>query len=149
MNVNTILVPTDFSEDASRALETAIELAKKFDSRIVLMHAYSVDLPLAGAAYGGGVILPDGFYEEYRTQATAHVNRVANEAQADAGIDVQGVAIQQVAWDAIVEQAEKLPADLIVMGTRGLTGIKHIALGSTAERVVRLAGCPVLTVKKS
>jgi nucleotide-binding universal stress UspA family protein len=48
---------------------------------------------------------------------------------------------------AILEEAERMLADLIVMGTRGLTGLEHLVLGSTAERVLRLAHCPVLTVK--
>lgn len=149
MKIDTILVPTDFSEDAGAALEAATQLARVFDARIVLLHAFSVDLPLTGAAFGGGVILPEGFYVEYRNHATLKVDQLAKETASEAGVEVQGVAIQQPASAAIVEQAEKLPADLIVIGTRGLTGLKHVALGSTAERVVRKAGCPVLTVKAS
>jgi len=147
MKLKTILVPTDFSPDAEVALEKASELARTFDARIVLLHAFSPELPLAGGAYGGGVILPEGFYVQYRTQATIQVERLAKETAAKEGVQVQGVAIQQVPWIAIVEQAEALPADWVVMGTRGLTGIKHVTLGSTAERVVRKATCPVLTVK--
>ena len=147
MEIKTILVPTDFSEDAARALETATQIARVFDARLVLLHAYTLDIPIASGAYSGGVILPDGFYVEYRNQATHHVTRVAKETESKAGIKVEGVAIQQPPWQAIVDQAEQLPADLVVMGTRGLTGLKHVALGSTAERVLRKASCPVLTVK--
>ena len=146
MEIKTILVPTDFSDDAQRALETAKDLSKTFGSRLVLLHAYTVDLPLATPAFAGGVILPEGFYVEYRNQATLQIERLANEVSAQ-GFDVRGIAIERPAWLAIIEQAEQLPADLIVMGTRGLTGLKHVALGSTAERVVRKASCPVLTVK--
>ena len=147
MKMDTILVPTDFSEDATRALESAVDLARISGGRIVLLHAYSIELPFAAPSYGGGVILPEGFYVEYRNQASQSVERLAKETASKEGIEVTGVAIEQPAWLAIVEQAEKLPADLVVMGTRGLTGIKHVALGSTAERVVRKATCPVLTVK--
>jgi nucleotide-binding universal stress UspA family protein len=147
MNIETILVPTDFSDDAKRALETAIELARVFDARVVLLHAFSIDIPLAGAAYGGALALPQDFYTQYRVQATRAVDQLAKETGAKEGVSIQGVAIQQTPWVSIVEQAEKLPADLIVMGTRGLTGLMHIALGSTAERVVRQASCAVLTVK--
>lgn len=147
MELKTILVPTDFSDDARVALETASELARTFSARIVLLFAFSPELPLAGGAYGGGVILPEGFYVEYRNQATLQVERLAKETALKEGVEIQGVAIQQVPWIAIVEQAKALPADWVVMGTRGLTGIKHVTLGSTAERVVRKAQCPVLTVK--
>jgi nucleotide-binding universal stress UspA family protein len=149
MNLSTILVPTDFSADARRALDTAVDLARTLGGRIVLLHAFSVDVPLAGAPYGGGVILPEGFYVEYRNQAKMQVERLAKEVAAKENVEIRGVAIQDVAWSAILEQAESLPADLVVIGTRGLTGIKHVALGSTAERVVRKAKCPVLTVKVS
>lgn len=148
MKIKVILVPTDFSGDADQALTTALELARIFESRIVLLHAYTLDLPLASPAYGGGVILPEGFYVEYRDQASQEVERRAKQATS-AEVEVTGIAIERPAWSAILDQAESLPADLIVMGTRGLTGIKHVALGSTAERVVRKASCPVLTVKAS
>ena len=146
LKMDTILVPTDFSEDANKALETAKSLAGTFGSRIVLLHAYHLELPFVAPAMGGPVILPEGFYVEYRTHATLEVERAAKAASTPE-ITVSGVAVESPPWQAIIDQAEALPADLIVMGTRGLTGLKHIALGSTAERVVRSASCPVLTVK--
>jgi nucleotide-binding universal stress UspA family protein len=63
------------------------------------------------------------------------------------GVEATGVVLQEPAALAVVDQAEKLSADLIVMGTRGNTGLKHVVLGSVAERVVRTAPCSVLTVK--
>ena len=146
MKFDTILVPTDFSDDASKALETAVELARKFGSRVVLLHAYSIELPFSSPAMGGGVILPEGFYVELQDQATVQVERLAKEASGD-GVEVEGKAVENTPWMAILDEAERLPADLIVMGTRGLHGLKHLALGSVAERVVRKATCPVLTVK--
>jgi nucleotide-binding universal stress UspA family protein len=94
----------------------------------------------------GGYALPQGFYEDLRSQATAQVEKLAKEAAAE-GIEATGIALQELAAVGIAAQAESLPADLIVMGTRGLTGLKHVVLGSVAERVVRTAPCPVLTVK--
>ena len=145
MNVKTILVPTDFSADAEKALSTATELAKLFGARIVVLHAYHVDIPVV-SPMAGGYALPQGFYEDLRSQATAQVEKLAKEAAAE-GIEATGIALQDPAAGAIAAQAESLPADLIVMGTRGLTGLKHVVLGSVAERVVRTAPCPVLTVK--
>jgi universal stress protein A len=146
MKMDTILVPTDFSEDAKRALEMATGLAQTFGSRIVLLHTYHINLPLSPPGFVAPVILPEGFYVECRNQATFEVERLAKEAAAQ-GLEVTGVAVEGAPWTAVMDQVKALPADLIVMGTRGLTGIKHVALGSTAERVVRMATCPVLTVK--
>ncbi len=146
MKIDTILVPTDFSEDAAKALEIAVDLANRFGSRIVLLHAYAIELPFSSPAMGGGLILPDGFYVELRDHATLQVERLAKQASRE-GVEVEGLAVESSAWMAIVDEAERLPADLIVMGTRGLTGLQHLALGSVAERVVRKASCPVLTVK--
>ncbi len=146
MKFDTILVPTDFSDDAARALETAIQLAKQYSGRIVLLHAYPVDLPITYPGFSGGGMIPEDFYRELRAQADAHVQQVAKEA-AGSGVDVTGKAVTSPASAAIVAEAELLPADLIVMGTRGRTGLKHILLGSVAERVVRTAPCPVLSVK--
>ncbi len=145
MIVNTILVPTDFSADAEKALSTATELAKLFGARIVVLHGYYVDIPVV-SPMAGGYALPQGFYEDLRSQATAQVEKLAKEAAAD-GIEATGIALQELAAVAIEAQAESLPADLIVMGTRGFTGLKHVLLGSVADRVVRTAPCPVLTVK--
>ncbi len=145
MNVKTILVPTDFSADAEKALSTATELAKRFGARIVVLHAYHVDIAVV-SPMAGGYALPQGFYEDLRSRATAQVEKLAKEAAAE-GIEATGIAIQESDAVAIAAQSESLPADLIVMGTRGLTGLKHVVLGSVAERVVRTAPCPVLTVK--
>ena len=147
MKMETILVPTDFSDDAQSALEAAVDLAKKFGSRIVLMHAYHIDLPWVSPAFGGDVVLPQRFFLDLREQVTGQVERLAAELAEKEGIEVAGIAVDLPPGMGIVEEAERLSVDLIVMGTRGLTGIKHVALGSTAERVVRKAGCPVLTVK--
>jgi len=146
MKIETILVPTDFSSDAQQALSTAREWARRFGSRIVLLHAYRVDLPMSTPALGGGFVLPDRFYDELRAEATRQVEALAEETSRD-GIQAEGIAVEERPVVAILDEARKRSADLIVMGTRGLTGIKHVALGSVAERVVREAPCPVLSVK--
>ncbi len=145
MNVDLILVPTDFSKDAEAAAIAAVDLAKRFDARIVLVHAYHVDIPIA-SPMAGSYTLPPGFFEELRTQATREVEAAAKRLEAE-GVDASGIAIGLPASQGVVAEAGRLGADLIVMGTRGLSGLKHVALGSVAERVVRTAPCPVLTVK--
>ena len=145
MKLETIVVATDFSETAGHAVATAVEYAKHFESELVLVHAYRVDIPVASPLTGGGYILPDGFYEQLSSQANEQVQKAASEIAAD-GVAVVGIAVDKPAASAIIEEAEERKADLIVMGTRGLTGIKHVALGSVADRVVQMAPCPVLTV---
>lgn len=146
MKIDTILVPTDFSDDANKAISTAMELAPLFGARIVVLHAYHLEIPMATPMGDGAYTLPSGFFEELEAQATAQVEKIAKELS-EVGTEVTGIAVQQSASVAIVAQAESLPADIIIMGTRGNTGLKHVVLGSVAERVVRMAPCPVLTVK--
>jgi universal stress protein A len=146
MKIEKILVPTDFSVDAEQALATAKDLAHELGAEVILLHAYHVDLPMATPALGGGYVLPTGFYEELRVQATTQVEALAKSASED-GLAVTGIAIEDRPFFAISEEAKRRSVDLIVMGTRGLTGLKHVAFGSVAERVVREAPCPVLTVK--
>ncbi len=146
MKFDTILVPTDFSDDAGKALETAVELGKQLGGKVVLVHAPPTEVPVAYPGFAAGAIVPENYFSEVRAEAENHVKRVASEASGK-GVDVTAQIVTGPASMAIVAFAEEVGADLIVMGTRGLTGIKHVLLGSVAERVVRTAPCPVLTVK--
>lgn len=145
MNVNTILFATDFSETAQKAMQTAVELARHFDAQLVILHAYNVEIPIASPMMSGGYVLPTGFFEQIGEQARLEVETVADEIR-KSGVNATGVAIDEPAAFAIVDEAKRLKADVIVMGTRGLTGLKHMALGSVADKVVRTAACPVLTI---
>jgi universal stress protein A len=146
MKIQKILVPTDFSADAEYAASAAKDLALELGAEVILLHAYRVDIPMATPALGGGYALPTGFYEELRVQATEHVEKIAS-ALAKEGVTASGIAVEERPVVAILDEAKQRGVDLILMGTRGLTGIKHLAFGSVAERVVREAPCPVLTVK--
>lgn len=145
MRIERIVAATDFSANADRALDHAAEYAKHFDAELIIVHAYQVDIPMASPLVGGPTILPEGFFEKLGADVKQHVEKVARK-YSDQGIQVKGIAVDQAAATAIVKEAEKQNADLIIMGTRGLTGLKHVALGSVADRVVRTAPCPVLTV---
>jgi len=145
MEIKTILVATDFSETAAKAVETAVAFAKKFEAQLILLHAYRVEIPMASPMTAGGYVLPDGFFEQLGSHARAQVEATAKEIEAS-GVKAIGIAVEQSAAIAIVEEAKERSADLIVIGTRGLTGLKHVALGSVADRVARTATCPVLTV---
>jgi nucleotide-binding universal stress UspA family protein len=143
ITLGTILVPHDFSPASDAALRRAVRLAKAAQGRIHLLHAYA--WPVRG-------VMP---YEMTIPAGVADGIRAGIEeklAELRAGVEREGVAATsevsaETAVEAVVAAAEKLGAGVIVMGTRGLTGLKHVVLGSVAERTVRLAPCPVLAVK--
>jgi nucleotide-binding universal stress UspA family protein len=143
MEIRTILVPTDFSTHANAALEYAMELAATFGARLHLLHAYHVDIPVAGP---GGIALPANFYDEFRKAAKANLDELLQRVK-ERGIQADGEVVPAPPAIAILDSAEQLPADLVVMGTRGRTGLAHVLLGSVAERTVRMAPCPVLTLR--
>jgi len=143
LQVGTIVVATDFSTSAAHATDTAIDYAKKLGGKIVLVHAY--DLPIAVPLMPEGYSLPGDFFEEIARAAREKVEEAAQEVAAT-NVECEGVSVAEPAAIAVVREALERGADLIVMGTRGLTGLKHVALGSVADKVVRTAPCPVLTV---
>jgi nucleotide-binding universal stress UspA family protein len=146
MNVKKILLATDFSEDARVALEASIGLAKQFDATLRVLHSYYVDVPAIYGGLGGDVLIPTDIVAPVKEAAEKAVEELVADL-ASKGISASGRAVLGDASGAILRDAEEIGADMIVMGTRGLTGLKHVLLGSTAERVVRLAECPVLTLK--
>jgi nucleotide-binding universal stress UspA family protein len=146
MQIKTILVATDFSPDADAAVDLAVEFARTFDAKLELYHAYHVEIPPIYAGFGGDFSRPEDILEPIREGAEATMNELVEKVAAR-GVDVRGrVALEHVSR-GVLDEAERVLADLIIMGSRGLTGLPHLVLGSTAERVIRLAKCPVLTVK--
>jgi nucleotide-binding universal stress UspA family protein len=143
VRIATILVPTDFSPDADAALEKAMDFAKLFGARIHLLHAYYI-VPQAATPWSYS--FPAGLIEEVRQDALRRVEELREKVKAR-GLEASCEISAEPPSLAIVAAAERQKADLIAMGTRGLTGIKHVLLGSVAERTLRHAPCPVLTVK--
>ena len=143
VRIATILVPTDFSTDADAALERAIDFAKLFGARIHLLHAYYI-APQAATPWSYS--FPAGLIDEVRQDALRRVEELREKVEAR-GIEASSEVSGEPPSLAIIASAERQKADLIAMGTRGLTGIKHVLLGSVAERTLRHAPCPVLTVK--
>jgi nucleotide-binding universal stress UspA family protein len=141
--IKKILVPIDFSDHSARALDHAIELAQRFEGSVHLLHSYPIHV---GRIAPYGMVLPESFERECREAAEQHLAQWAERVAAQ-GVAVETSVTSTVASEAIVECAGEIEADLIVMGTRGLTGVAHVLLGSVAERTIRLAPCPVLTVK--
>jgi nucleotide-binding universal stress UspA family protein len=140
-----ILVPVDFSDHAQRALETAIDLAKTFGADLHLLHCYQIH-PSSVSPYG--IIVPETFEHDIRMAALQRLSEWREKASAR-GIRVQEHITAHFPSEEICSISERLGIDLIVMGSRGLTGLKHLLLGSVAERTIQNAKCAVLTVKKS
>lgn len=140
-----ILVPTDLSENSLPAIELAITLAKPLGAQLDLLHVVDV-------ASLSEVPLPD--------RASADRDRGAMAAQAREALNTlaerqgEGVVVQchtrmGTPWEEIAEGARILNAGLLVLSTHGRTGLSHFLVGSVAERVLRAAHCPVLTIRTS
>ena len=138
-----LLVPIDFSEHSGKALDLAIQMAKRDSARIELVHSFPVVLPPLSPY---DTVYPPDFTEKCREAAEAKLADWKARVSA-AGVEVDARATPEPPSEAIPEYAKELGADLIVMGTRGLSGLKHVMLGSVAERTLRAAPCPVLTVR--
>jgi nucleotide-binding universal stress UspA family protein len=135
-----ILVPLDFSDPANQALEYAMQLARQLQARLTLLHVTHLP-PLADVDI-------TAYMAQVEASAQQALEACLQRAQQD-GLPVQSLLVQGVPWRAIVDQAKTIQADLIVMSTHGRTGVQHFLLGSVAEKVVRLAPCPVLVTRPS
>jgi nucleotide-binding universal stress UspA family protein len=143
MNPNRILVAHDFSPYGDRAFATGIALARRFGAQLHVVHAYHLPV-LVGMP--DEIAIPTEFWTGVRDAAARRVEAAVALARA-AGIVVEPHLVEGPPAEAIREVAEQVSADLIVIGTRGHTGLKHVLLGSVAERTLRHAPCAVLTVK--
>jgi nucleotide-binding universal stress UspA family protein len=141
--IRTILVPIDFSNSARVVIEWAAHLAGGQQSKLVLFHAYH--LPVEFQQLEGAYLPPD-FWANVKAEASESLAGYESELR-ERGCSVESVVREGYAATAIVDEATDCGADLIVIGTHGLSGFKHMLLGSIAERVVQKAPCPVLTVK--
>ena len=143
LRLRTILVPMDFSPEAHEALEVARGLANSAGpAHLILLHAYF--LPVAMEAVATEQNLP--LLDLLSSEASKELEQIL-EGMQDAGASSEFLLSRGYPEHVILELARDKKADLIVMGTRGRTGLAHVALGSIAERVVRGAPCPVVTVK--
>lgn len=145
--LKTILVATDFSPASAAALTYGRELASNFDAQLLVTHVAGnlLTRPYAG---GDGISFVDaGLQAEFeaaaRRQLEAVISPEDREQRRARGI----VLASNAPATAIVEYAEEEGVDLIVLGTHGRSAVAHLLVGSVAERVVRTASCPVLTVR--
>jgi nucleotide-binding universal stress UspA family protein len=139
--IRTILVPIDLSEESYRALEFALPLAKRFDATVHAVHVYEGAQQLSSIATGP-VLFSD---REIARRITKEAQRRCGTGPKSPNCHIRsGKPFRE-----IVAAAEELEADLIVIATHGNGGLKHLMLGSTAEKTVRHAPCPVLVVREA
>lgn len=142
MSEKTILVPVDFSKGSDRAVSQAEQLAVALGAEIELFHAYQ--LPVFALPDSTVTVSPT-YVADLTERATRELERY-RDTLTTKGLKASVKLLEGNPADAIVERAERLGASMIVLGTHGRSGFRRFLLGSTAERVVRMATVPVLTV---
>ena len=148
--LKNILVTTDGSENANRAVEAATILAKQNGSELIIVHVVSEAVP---AQYSPiGINTPAADYTNYFQIAEEQGKKIVDQAVEKAkgeGIKVRGETFRTISStvESIVEAADKEHADLIVVGTRGLGGFKKLLMGSVSSGIVSHANCSVLIVR--
>jgi nucleotide-binding universal stress UspA family protein len=142
LNIAHILHPTDFSESSNQALKYACSFATQFGAELHLLNIVSdtgiIAPPIAG-------YIPPDFHEQRKKYAIEELSEYPEKVLNISCSVVRNVE-DGVPFVEIIRYAKSNNIDLIVMGTHGYSGVKHLIMGSVAENVVRKAHCPVLTV---
>jgi nucleotide-binding universal stress UspA family protein len=143
--IRTILAPTDFSPHAATAVRYACGLAERLGAALHLLHVLTEVVPM-GPDPMVAAVLPPEFYQESEAESLR-----ALETLVDPGWGRPAAIECAVRWgspvEVIVEHSRTHHIDLLVIATHGRTGLSHVLLGSVAERIVREAPCPVLTLR--
>jgi nucleotide-binding universal stress UspA family protein len=144
--IKRILVPVDFSTASLQALDYAIEFGRPLRAELVLLHAvepvyFAATNGIYGVGYDASIV-----YRELEHAAREQLSRLADDLRAKR-IPVRILLAVGAAHRVVADAAKKLKADLVIMSTHGRTGLSHVLMGSVAERVVRTAPCPVLTIR--
>jgi nucleotide-binding universal stress UspA family protein len=145
-----VLCPVNLADESLAPAQEAASLAKALGGELVLLHvmgepAFALGDPMLAPADVGGYALP-ALAEEYRSEMDRRLHRLGDKIRA-LGLPVTTLLVRGPTHEAIVRTADEQHADLIVMGTHGRTGLQHVLLGSVAERVVRTAKMPVMTLR--
>src|SRR5438045_1297909 len=143
LQIRNVLVPIDFSAPSLEAIEAALPLIKHFGADLHLVHVFEPDYP-ASSMVAIPLVVPE-------LEVGERVRRLRDVAE-DYSVPLRRENIHAIKgrpFEEICRLAQEIDIDLIVIATRGNTGLKHLLLGSTAERVVRYSPCPVLVVRGS
>jgi universal stress protein A len=143
--ITKIFCPTDFSEPSYKALQEANDLAMHFNAELILIHVLHpiIIYPAAGAP---GIVDSRISDDTYRDEVGKKSLEMTLKEKVNGSIKSRSILVKGNPSDEIVYHAKEEKADLIVIGTHGFTGWRHLILGSVTEKVVRHAHCPVLTI---
>jgi universal stress protein A len=144
LRLKKILVPTDFSETSKKAVQYALRFAEQFGCEIALLYVVEPATPMIGAPLA---IEPTTDEDEF-TMAQRDLTALVAEARDNGACSVTSLVRIGHPPNEIAKAARDLDIDLIIIGTHGYTSWRHLCIGSTAERVVRTAPCPVLVVRE-
>ena len=144
LHLKKILVPTDFSETSKKAVQYALRFAEQFGCEIALLYVVEPTTPIAEAPLGFEVFTDK---DEF-SMAEKDLAVLAAESHTNGAHSVGSFVRIGHAPNEITKAAKDLDADLIIIATHGYTSWRHLCIGSTAERVVRTAPCPVLVVRE-
>jgi len=138
-----ILIPIDFSEPSVRALDYAIEWGRQLDAHLTLLHVIQ---SLSNAGIDLMPSLPAQHVKTLEAELTRQLQRYLKRVE-DAGVKGALVISHGAPFNETIKTVNERDIDLIMMGSHGRTGFSHMVLGSMAEKLVRLAPCPVLVVR--
>ena len=137
-----ILVPVDFSDCSAKALQDAVPFAKQFDAELILLHVAQLSLSVPEMPAVDIGLSQRQIRESGQKELETLQQSLADEIPVETAVRLGTPHVE------IIAAAKELDIDLIILATHGRTGLAHVFLGSTAERVVRHAGCPVLVVRE-
>ncbi|QLH07353.1 universal stress protein [Nitrosopumilus ureiphilus] len=141
--ISNILVPYDFTNFGDLAFEKAMEIAKKFDSKLTLLTVIGSDIDTSGMSWGRA----QEIHDESENKAREDLNKIKkSHVVENVPISIE-IVHNPSNSDGILSFAENNNTDLIVMGSHGRSGFKKMVLGSVASQVITKASCPVLIVK--
>jgi nucleotide-binding universal stress UspA family protein len=148
---NKILCPTDFSEPSYKALKIANDLAKQFSAEMILIHVISPTqvFPAASAFPPSAPAAGGAFSKDLASQVESHAMKsleMTLKEKVSEEVNSKTVLLHGSPAEEIAKYAEKSNVSVIVMGTHGFTGWRHLLLGSVTEKIVRISSCPVLTI---
>lgn len=141
-NLHTILVPIDYSNISINALDTAIAMAKRQQAQLTLLHVVSINRVMVPT----GSAMLDVALGDHIASNQHSLDTLAQNVQDEHSIECKALVVLGAVCPSIVNEAAKLQADLIVMGTHGASGLWEFFIGSNAYAVLKHAPCPVLTV---
>ncbi|MGE4497650.1 MAG: universal stress protein [Deferribacterales bacterium] len=145
IKIKKILYPTDFSEPSKIALEYAAELAKQFGAELEILHVMFDETQVV--SFYLPQVTMQSLSTDIETGSAKQLDEFIKSQPVLKGVNYTTKLIKGTPFIEITKHAKDTAADMIVIGTHGRTGLDHVLFGSTAEKVVRKAPCPVFTVR--